>query len=92
MLTVTEVAKQHLKETLLAFTDNREMGLRFIVTESGSFGLALDKEREGDQIVEHEGLKVLLIGLETVATVEGTTIDVRDADEGLQLVISRGQG
>ena len=92
MLTVTEGARQHLKETLLAFTDDREMGLRFIVTESSGFGLALDKEREGDQIVEHEGLKVLLIGLETGATVEGTTIDVRDADEGLQLVISRGQG
>jgi len=89
VLTVTEGARQNLKETLLSFTDNREMGLRLSMTEPGRFGLALDKEREGDQVVEHEGLNVLFIGLDMVDALQGTTIDVRDAPDGPQLVISR---
>lgn len=89
MVTVTENAKQQLKETLLANRDDPETSLRLSIKTPGQFGLALDKEHEGDQVVEHEGVKVLLVGLEIVEQLQGATLDVGDTPEGTKLVISR---
>jgi Fe-S cluster assembly iron-binding protein IscA len=89
MVTVTENAKQQLKETLLANRDDPETGLRLSIKTPGQFGLVLDKEQKGDQVVEHDGLKVLLLGLDIVETLKGATLDTRDTPEGTKLVISR---
>jgi len=89
MVTVTENAKQQLKETLLANSDDPETGLRLSFKSPGQFGLVLDKEHKGDQVVEHEGSKVLLVGLEIVEQLQGATLDVGDTPEGTKLVISR---
>ena len=64
MLTVTETAKQLLKETLLAHSDDPEAGLRLSMKPPGQLGIMLDSEAEGDQVVEHEGAKVLLVASE----------------------------
>ena len=87
MLTVTESAKQLLKEILLDQADDPEMGLRLSVRPPGHFGVSLDREAEGDQVVEHEGAKVLLVAPEIAPLLDGKTFDVQDTAEGPKLVI-----
>lgn len=89
MLTVTESAKQLLKETLTAHSDDPEVGLRLSVKSPGEFGLVLDREAEGDQVVDHENTKVLLVASELASMVEGVTLDVQDTPEGPKLGISK---
>jgi Fe-S cluster assembly iron-binding protein IscA len=89
MLKVTESAKQLLKETLTAHSDDPEIGLRLSLKPPGQFGIVLDREAEGDQVVEHEGAKALLVAPELGSVVEGVTLDVQDTPEGPKLVISK---
>jgi Fe-S cluster assembly iron-binding protein IscA len=89
MLTVTEDAKQYLKDTLLAHTDDTEMGLRLVLESAGRLGLVLDREGVGDQIVEHEGAKVLLVEPELAPVVDGITLDVQDTANGTKLVVTK---
>lgn len=89
MLTVTNGAKQLLLEALLANTDDPEVGLRLALGPGGQLALVLDKEAEGDQVVEHEGSKVLLVGAELAFVVDGVTIDVRDTEDGPRLIVLR---
>lgn len=89
MLEVTESAKQLLKETLQAHTDDPETSIRLSMKEEGQFGMVLDGESEGDQVVEHEGAKVLLVAPGLATTLEGSTLDVQDTAEGPKLFISK---
>jgi len=45
-------------------------------------------ERDGDQAIEHEGLKLILAEKELADTLQGITIDVEDTPEGTKLVIT----
>ena len=89
MLTVTEEAKQILKEKLLDSTDDSEMCLRLKGKPGGQFGLVLDKETPDDYVVEHEEAKVLLIGEELADVVDELTLKTEDTPEGPKLVISK---
>ena len=87
MLDVTERARQELKKLLSANVDDPQMGLRLTTTDTGHFGLSVDTEAPDDQVVEHEGSKVLLVEQELVDQLEGVTIDVEDTPEGPKLAI-----
>jgi len=91
MLTVTEDAKQYLKETLLDHTDDPDFGIRLVLSGEalGRTGLVLDREGVGDYVVEYEGCKVLLVGDEVAEVVAGATLDTEDTPEGTKLLISR---
>lgn len=89
MLTVTESAKQLLKETLQAHTDDPEVGLRLSPGEPGQLGIVLDREAEGDQVVEHEGAKVLLVASELAPAVDGVTLDIQETTDGPKLAVSQ---
>ena len=89
MLTVTESAKELLKDKLVAHTDDPEIGLRLELEPPGQLGIVLDREAEGDQVVEHEGAKVLLVASELAPAVDGITLDVQDTADGPQLVVSK---
>ena len=91
MLTVTESAKQDMKEILLANTNDSKIGLRLSMKPRGQLGLmlALDREVPGDYVVKHEGLKVLLVKKELMPLVDGVTIGTQDTPEGSRLTISR---
>ncbi len=87
MLTVTESARQILKETLTVHSDDPEVGLRLLLQPPGRLGIILDKEAEGDQVVTHEGAKVLLIASELAPLVDGNTLDTQDTPDGPQLTM-----
>jgi len=89
MLTVTDKAKQLLKETLREYSDDAETSIRLSVNEGGQFGLTLDSESEGDQVVEHEGAKVLLVAPGLATALEGNTLDIQDTEEGSKFVVNK---
>jgi Fe-S cluster assembly iron-binding protein IscA len=89
MVTVTEGAKQVLKEKLLAHTSEPDVGIRLESEPSGQLGLVLDRESEGDQVVEHDEMKVLLVAPELATKLEGITLDTEDTSEGRRLVIRK---
>ena len=85
MLSVTESAKQHLKKTLLAGTDDPDLGIRLTVGASGEYGVALDREAPGDHVVEHEGSKVLLVAHDVAEQLAELTLDTHDTPEEARL-------
>ena len=89
MLTVTEGAKQLLKGILTSHSDDPEVAVRLSFNPPGEFGIVLDREAEGDLVVEHEGAKALLVASELAPVVETVTLDVQDTPEGPKLVMSK---
>ncbi|MFC1926872.1 HesB/IscA family protein [Chloroflexota bacterium] len=93
MLTVTDGAKEELQKALLA-ADSPEpgMGLRLYMAAPNQLDLTLDAEREGDQVVEHEGSKVLLLAQDIGLLLDDVIIDWQDTPEGRGLVLYRTAG
>ena len=90
MVMVTERAKEELGNILAtAGISDSEVGLRLTSTAPGQFGLTTDNEREADQVVEHGGSKVLLIGTELTEILEGVTIDCQDSPEGPNFIMTK---
>ncbi|MFQ5916816.1 MAG: hypothetical protein ACE5MK_02515 [Acidobacteriota bacterium] len=88
MLTVTETAKEKLKEALQQRVRQSEATFRLIVSSSGTrcFQLGLGEEREGDQVVESvEGTRLLLIGPILAAELEGLVFDYEETDKGFTI-------
>ena len=87
MVSVSERARGELKTILLDNVDNPEAGLRLSAGEAGQLRLGIDVEMPGDQVVEHEGSKVLLVEQELADNLKGLTIDAEDSPEGIKLVV-----
>jgi Fe-S cluster assembly iron-binding protein IscA len=51
--------------------------------------MVLDRETEGDQVVESEGVKILLLGTEIAQALEGMVIDYQETPEGASFTISK---
>jgi len=56
----------------------------------GNLGLGIDIELPEDQIVEYQGIKVLIVEPELAAKIKGTTLDVDNTPQGDELVIDEG--
>ena len=89
MLTVTDNARELLKEILSANSDDPAMGLRLIVDEEKQVKMALGEEEEGDQVIEHDGSKVLMVPSELISVFDGITLDVEQTDDGPKLVVQK---
>jgi len=87
MIGVTERAKEELREILANNVDHPDACLRLRVNDQGQLGLGVDIEKPGDEIVEYEGSKLLLVEQGLADNLEGIAIDVEDSNEGSQLVI-----
>jgi Fe-S cluster assembly iron-binding protein IscA len=92
MINVTERAKEklsELKSQKLAETNSAEanIGLRLDQASPGQLGIFPDAQREGDEVVEHEGSPVLFVAASIAQAVSGTTIDCEDDSD--QLVIRK---
>ena len=89
MFNVTERAKARLKELLEAESDSGSVGLRLGKTVSGALGVFPDRQRADDEVVEHEGAAVLLVGQEVADRMQNTTIDYEGSGPAAGLVIRR---
>jgi Fe-S cluster assembly iron-binding protein IscA len=89
MVTVTDRAKVVLKSALSRSVEEPGIGLRVEVSQEGSCALFPDREKVGDQVVEHEGDVLLLIGEEASQPLDGATIDLAETPQGAQLVVTK---
>ena len=91
MLTVTAEAAAKLKEAIQAQTADPEIAIRLIPSTSrpNQLDMALDKEKEGDQVVEIEGVKVLFVSAELNEVLDGMVIDCQETEEGAQFSIAK---
>ncbi len=81
MLKVNQRAKEELKRILSTEGDNPQAGVRLFASGQDNFGLGLDVEKPGDQVVKHEGLKVLLVDNELAPRLDGYTLDFEGKKE-----------
>lgn len=88
MVNVTDRAKVVLKSALSRSIDEPGIGLRLDVAEQGGLALYPDREKAGDQVVEHEGTALLLIGEDVSQPLQGAIIDCTDTPEGVRLVVT----
>jgi len=89
MVNVTERAKEKLKELLTSESDDPSVALRLEPTSPGQLGIFPDRGRADDQVVEHQGVAVLLVGQDIAQSVEDTTIDYDESGPGPRLVIRK---
>ncbi len=88
MIAVTENAKRLLKNILRARVDNHFAYLRLISPERGQLGLGIDIEQPGDEAVEYEGDKLLLVERTLAERLDGVMLDIDETPEGPELVIA----
>jgi len=89
MLKVTQRAKEELKRILSAKVDNPKAGVRLTDSGPDKFGLGIDVEMPGDQVVKHKGSKVLLVAHELATSLEGQTLDFTGTAEGSSFVVRK---
>jgi len=90
MVDVTERAKERLLDMKrLANISAPEVGLRLTPASTGEWQLVPDRATEGDQVVEHDGSKVLLIGANASEVLGDRQVDCRETTPGeLHLVLT----
>jgi iron-sulfur cluster assembly accessory protein len=85
MITVTDSAVKQLHSLLAEEPDAAGKGLRIFVENGGcaglQYGMALDSRKEGDSVVEREGVQVI-VDVESAKYLSGSTIDYTDGLSG----------
>jgi len=84
---VTVGAAEALHQTLQHEAADESQGLRLARTAEGNFSLRVDNEREGDDIFEHAGRKILLVEPALAETLAESTVDVVASESGPQLAL-----
>ncbi|HJT80074.1 MAG TPA: iron-sulfur cluster assembly accessory protein [Chthoniobacterales bacterium] len=86
MIQVTPSAVEQLKTLLQDQPDAGEKGLRVQIAKGGCSGLqyemALDQKRDGDAVLEQEGVR-FLVDAESANYLDGATLDFRDGLTGV---------
>ena len=82
MVTVTPRAKQVLTYLLKERDIPEEKGFRLIPDPLEGFSLLVSNVKPGDQVIEHDGLMVLLVGADIAQQVDGASVDVYDTMDG----------
>ena len=95
VLNVTPQARAALREMLLRALDDkpgsngRSLGFRLVAgeTEAGdaNLGLALDSPRNGDVVVDHDGLSVLILDTLASELLDQMTLDLLETSDGTML-------
>lgn len=84
---VTVRAAEALHRALEVEEADESQGLRLTRTAEGSYWLRRDDEREGDDVFEHAGRKVLLVEPALSEALADATVDVVATDRGPQLAL-----
>ncbi len=86
MIQITPSAVQQLRTLLEGQADASQKGLRVQIAKGGCSGLqyemALDNTRDGDAIVEQDGVR-FLVDSESAPYLQGATLDFRDGLTGV---------
>ena len=86
MIHVTPSAVQQLRTLLQGQPDASQKGLRVQIAKGGCSGLqyemTLDQKRDGDAVVEQEGMQ-FLVDAESATFLQGATLDFRDGLTGV---------
>jgi Fe-S cluster assembly iron-binding protein IscA len=88
MIQITEQAKQELKRLYDTKVDWSGAFLRLMDRGQGKLGLGIDIEAQGDQAMEYEGTKVLIVEPELASKLEKVTLDIDATPTGPELIIS----
>jgi Fe-S cluster assembly iron-binding protein IscA len=88
MIQVTEQAKQELKRLYDTNVDWSGAFLRLMDRGQGKLGLGIDIEAQGDQAMEYEGTKVLIVEPGLASKLEKVTLDIDATPTGPELIIS----
>lgn len=91
MVTVTAQAAEELKAAIQSETTDPEVGIRLVPspTRPNRLEMVLDKVREGDQVVESEEVKVLIISPELAPALEEMVIEYQQTHLGGMFTISK---
>jgi Fe-S cluster assembly iron-binding protein IscA len=91
MVTVTASAAEKIRGDLQAAATDPEVAIRLIPspTAPNQIQMILDKEKEGDQVVESEGVKILLLDSEIAPALEGMVIDYEESPQGGKFSLSK---
>ena len=85
MITVTDSAVKQLQSILADEAETAGKGLRIFVEHGGcaglQYGMALDERKDGDSVIEREGVRVFVDG-ESAKYLTGCTIDFADGLSG----------
>ena len=87
MINVTERARQALKKLLTTHVDLPQGRLRLMYRGQGKWGVGIDIETPGDELVKYDDSTVLVIEQGLAANLRGVTLDVEDSVKGSELVI-----
>lgn len=83
MLNVTEPAKQELKRILFEKVDHPLAGVRLVRgNQPDSYGLTIDIELPGDQVLEYDGSKILIVDQDVSRCLDGDILDIRMRPRG----------
>ena len=91
MINVTTRAKQTLKRLLATNVDLPQGRLRLMDRGQGKLGLGVDIEMPGDELVEYDGVTVLVVERGLATNLKGVILDVKDGGNGSELVIDYEQ-
>jgi iron-sulfur cluster assembly protein len=91
MVTLTDKAAEKVKELLNGQGSDPAAGLRVAIRGGGCSGfqyaLAFDEEREGDQVFEHNDIK-LLIDSQSLGFVDGSQVDYVEGLQGAGFAVN----
>jgi iron-sulfur cluster assembly protein len=91
MVTLTDKAAEKVKELLNGQGAESEAGLRVAVRGGGCSGfqyaLAFDEEREGDQVFEHQEIR-LLVDAQSIQFVSGSEVDYVEGLQGAGFAVN----
>ncbi len=87
MVSVTDRAKERLKRILSSNAEDASQGLRLCSRVTGEYDLIVDWEKEGDQVVEYEGARILLLAEDVRRSLDGGVVDFVHADGRLRLIM-----
>jgi Fe-S cluster assembly iron-binding protein IscA len=89
MLTVTETAGAYLAKLLAQAAKPEDMLVRLERGTTGNLTLRFDYALPDDTTVEHKDRAVLAVGPQIAPSLADNTLDVRDEEDGPQLIVRR---
>jgi Fe-S cluster assembly iron-binding protein IscA len=86
MIGVSEGAKKELKRIMAENAEENKVP-RLTASQEGQLGLMMDVEKPGDQAIEHEGSKVLLVEDQLASHLGSISLDAEETPEGTMLML-----